>query len=202
MKDLKRLKECVPFLSKRLLPNLYNFTLLEQQLNFRPCMLPSRFKTINRPDKQWPLGGWLSENTWPPSLIQEEIQTGVIYIKDCSRITKEMNNVCKEIEEVTNWPTDVHIFCSLSSTLDKSGFLRHNDNQHNLIVAQEGRLQVKVWQEDKCIIDEICENGDAVYVPKNTDHQVVPLDKRVSLSFSMADYETFFQEREWIDLNV
>jgi len=31
---------------------------------------------------------------------------------------------------------------------------------------------------------------------------VVPLDKRISLSFSMADYETFFQEREWIDLNV
>ena len=105
------------------------------------------------------------------------------------------------MEKATGWPVDLHIFVSLDP-LDKEGFSKHNDDQHNLIVAQEGKLSIKVWdsESDSLILNETLSNGDSVFVPKKFNHQVVPLEKRYSFSFSMADYESFFQERDWIKL--
>ena len=198
----KKMLDNKPFLEKSFLPNLYSWSKLEEHLNFRPAQTPQRFKRVNRPDREWKSGGWLSNyNSWPPSYIQEELEQGVIYLKDCSRINKQVNTICKEIEDATNWPADLHIFVSIKP-LDKSGFGKHNDDQHNLIVAQEGRLEAFVWdKDDNLVINEILENGDCVYVPAKCNHQIVPIDnKRYSFSFSMADYENFFQERDWIEL--
>jgi len=198
----KKMLDNKPFLEKSFLPNLYSWSSLEEHLNFRPAQYPDRFKRINQPDRNWKAGGWLSNfNSWPPNYIQEELEKGVIYLKDCSRINKQVNTICKEIEDATNWPADLHIFVSIKP-LDKSGFGKHNDDQHNLIVAQEGRLEAFVWdKDDKLVINEVLENGDCIYVPAKCNHQVVPIDdKRYSFSFSMADYETFFQERDWIEL--
>ena len=198
----KKMLDNEPFLVKSFLPNLYSWSKLEDHLNFRPSQTPQRFKRVNRPDRNWKAGGWLSNyDSWPPNLIQEELQEGVIYLKDCSRISKEVNNICNQMEKATGWPVDLHIFVSLDP-LDKEGFSKHNDDQHNLIVAQEGKLSIKVWdsESDSLILDETLSNGDSVFVPKKFNHQVVPLEKRYSFSFSMADYESFFQERDWIKL--
>jgi|8_EtaG_2_1085327.scaffolds.fasta_scaffold13211_2 hypothetical protein len=203
--DLKKILDNKPFLKRSLFPNLYSWLNLEEHLNFRPAQYPDRFKRISKPnDRYWKAGGWLSNpNSWPPTYIQEELEKGVIYLKDCSRINKKINAICKKIEDITNWPTDLHIFVSIKP-VDKTGFGKHNDSQHNLIVAQEGKLKAFVWdKKNNLVIDETLQNGDCVYVPAKFNHQIVPIDdKRYSFSFSMADYESFFQERHWINLGV
>lgn len=42
-------------------------------------------------------------------------------------------------------------------------------------------------------------NGDAIFVPKNIDHEVIPLTKRLSVSFPIKDSD-FLQSRKWINL--
>jgi hypothetical protein len=198
-----KMKECKPFLVRSFLPNLYSWPKLEDHLNFRPAQYSERFKTVerNRPDIKWKMGGWLTNNTtWPPNLIKKELQEEVIYLTDCSRITKEINNICSQMEDATGWPVDLHIFISLNPA-SKEGFSKHNDAQNNLIVSQEGSLSIKVWDSsDSLILNDTLSNGDSVFIPKKFNHQIIPLEKRYSFSFSFADYDSFFQERDWIEL--
>ena len=51
-------------------------------------------------------------------------------------------------------------------------------------------------------IDEIFNPSDVVYIPKETYHQVIPLTKRLSVSFPMADYLSDYssQDRNWIKI--
>jgi hypothetical protein len=199
---IEKMLDNEPFLERKFLPNLYSWKSLEEHINFRPALYPKRFKTFSKGEKKWKAGGWLTNyDTWPATYVKDELKEGVIFLKDCSRINKDINAICKNIEDITKWPTDCHIFISLKP-LDKTGFGKHNDEQHNLIVAQEGKLEISVWDKnDELVIDTLLQNGDCVFVPAKCNHKVLPFDdKRYSFSFSMAPYEKFFQERDWIEV--
>jgi ribosomal protein L16 Arg81 hydroxylase len=61
----------------------------------------------------------------------------------------------------------------------------------------------KVWsteQNGEPVINTTLQSGDVVFVPANVYHQIIPLTKRLSVSFPMAHYDKSFQERDWITL--
>ncbi len=196
-----KIKELKPFYIKNILPNLISWNEIETLLNLRPMVNDKRFNIVSNKKYKWKVGGWLSDhNSYPPDLINSEIKKYVCYINDCSRVNKKINNVCKELENILNMPTDAHIFFSLKEKeTNLKGFGKHHDQQHNLIVCSEGQFIIKVYG-DNCIEKEM-NNGDAIFVPKNIDHEIIPLSKRLSVSFPIKTNSNFFQSRKWINLS-
>jgi hypothetical protein len=199
---IHHIKSLLPYTEKNALKNLFSWSELELLLNQRPYMNDKRFHIMSNKKYEWPAAGWLTDiNTYPPNVIQKEIKKYVCYIIDCSRVNKYINNVCKTIEDYCKWPVDAHIFFSYKEAhTDLKGFGQHKDKQHNLIVCVDGSMTAKVWQDKdlKPIIDVTLNKGDVVFVPAEVYHQIIPLTKRISISFPMAHYENTFQERDWI----
>lgn len=194
-----KIKQLKPFYIKNILPNLISWNEIESLLNLRPMVNDKRLHILSNKRYEWKAGGWLSDNnSYPPDLINSEIKKYVCYISDCSRVNKKINNVCKELEDILNMPSDAHIFFSLKEKqTDLKGFGKHQDNQHNLIVCSEGKFIIKVYSDN--YIEKEMNNGDAIFVPKNIDHEVIPLTKRLSVSFPIKDSD-FLQSRKWINL--
>lgn len=199
--DLNEIKNLKPFFKKNILPDLITWKEIEKVLNFRPCVNNDRLHILSDKKYKWPAGGWLTDNnSYPADVINSEIGKHVCYIQDCSRINKKINDVCQQLENILNIPADAHIFFSLKEKeTNLKGLGKHNDTQHNLIVCVDGSFIIKVYGDDH-ILEERMNNGDIVFVPKDTDHEVIPLTKRLSVSFPMAPHHTFFQTREWINL--
>ena len=155
----KQLLEEMPlFLSheydKRLLlyGNLIQWTELEKLINNRPFMSNKRFHCTKSGELSWPNKSWLTDvNTYPPQAVEEMLKLGTCYIVDCSRVNKQINELCNVIEDMVNAPTDAHIY--FSQTKDDS-FGKHNDKNANIIIQQEGISHAKVWKDDQLIIDE------------------------------------------------
>lgn len=204
---LNKVLEMKPFYKEKVFKNLYSWKELENLLNNRPFVSSGRLTIINPENKDgyvWPAGGWLTDlNTFPPGLIEMELKRFVCYLKDCSRVKFELNEVCKQLEETVKIPSDVHIFFSLKEPeTDLKGFSIHKDNQHNIITLVEGSVQCKVWldKNEEPIIDKEMQEGDIVFVPAGIYHQIIPKTKRLSISFPMAPHLDFFQERKWLKL--
>jgi hypothetical protein len=204
---LNKIIEMKPFYKERVFKNLYSWKELESLLNNRPFVSSNRLTIINSKLKDgyvWPAGGWLTDlNTFPPSLINSELKKYVCYLKDCSRVKFELNEICKQLEETIKNPTDVHIFFSLKEPeTDLKGFSIHKDTQHNIITLVDGLVQCKVWldKDKEPIIDREMQEGDIVFIPAGVYHQIIPKTKRLSISFPMAPRQTFFQERDWVKL--
>ena len=197
--DLNTIKQLQPFYFKNILPDLVTWQEIEQVVNFRPVVNNKRFHILSDEDYSWPANGWLTDyNTYPADIINSEIKKHVCYIQDCSRINKKINNVCEQLEKTLKIPADAHIFFSLKETENKKGFGKHNDTQHNLIVCVDGSFNMKVYGDE--IIEKTMNNGDAMFVPKEVDHEIIPMSKRLSVSFPMAPHHHFFQTREWVNL--
>jgi mannose-6-phosphate isomerase-like protein (cupin superfamily) len=203
---LQSIQELKPFYDKKVFSDLFSWKELLSLLNNRPFMNNNRVHILNKKEEsyQWPAGGWMTDwDTYPPSLLQEEIKKYVCYLQDCSRVNKKINMICDDIEKVLSLPVDAHIFFSLKEPeTDTSGFAKHNDTQHNVITLVDGKMNIKVWsKEDKIIIDEDMEPGDICFVPKETDHQVTPYTKRLSVSFpALTSEDHFIQDRHWIEI--
>jgi hypothetical protein len=202
---IHHIKSLLPYTEKNALKNLFSWSELELLLNQRPFMNDKRFHIMSNIKYEWPLAGWLTDsNTYPPNIIQKEIKKYVCYIRDCSRVNKIINDVCTNLEQHTNWPVDAHIFFSLQEPeTNTKGFGIHKDNQHNVITCVEGSMIAKVWsteQNGEPVINTTLQSGDVVFVPANVYHQIIPLTKRLSVSFPMAHYDKSFQERDWITL--
>lgn len=200
---LNNIKNCIPFVERNVSHNLFSWSELESLLNCRPFVSNTRLHILSNKKYEWPIAGWLTDiNTYPPNILNEEIKKYVCYIIDCSRVNKNINDVCHMIEKHCHWPTDAHIFFSYKEAhTDLKGFGVHKDQQHNLIVCVDGTLQAKVWSEKsdgEPVIDTVLNKSDAVFIPAETYHQIIPLTKRISISFPMAHYENRFQERNWI----
>jgi len=195
--DLVKIKKLKPFFKKNILPDLVTWNEIERVLNFRPFVNNNRFHILSNKKYNWPSGGWLTDNnTYPADIILSEMSKYVCYIQDCSRINKKINDVCQQLENTLNIPTDAHIFFSLNK-INLKGFGKHNDAQHNLIVCVDGSFIIKVYGDDYTL-EEKMNNGDAVFVPKGVDHEVIPLTKRLSVSFPMNPKHKILQDRSWL----
>tara|TARA_B100002019_G_C21168125_1_gene546968 strand:- start:644 stop:874 length:231 start_codon:yes stop_codon:yes gene_type:complete len=72
------------------------------------------------------------------------------------------------------------------------------DNNHNVIVVCEGKLNFKIYDGDK-IIERNLVKGDYCFVPAQMYHKVTPLTKkRLSCSFcSQMKGDKTFEDRSW-----
>lgn len=177
---------------------LLSMNRFEELLNLRPFVNADRFHNTNKKEYTWQAGGWLSDrNSFPPSVLKECINTNTIYITDCSRVNKQINSIAGELEKLFSFPCDAHIFYSKHKY--EEGFGRHKDNQHNLIVCSEGNFKMRLWEDQHEHLYTLMP-GDAVWVPAQTYHQVIPTATRLSISFTLDPTADFFQEREWVNV--
>ena len=136
------------------------------------------------------------------------------YFSDCSRVNKEFNEICGQLEQVFSEyraSADAHIYMNLSDS--ENGWGIHWDTSHNLIVQMEGETKFEVWDEgvmgarnmpylsEKPVIEEVLQPGDAIFVPIRVYHRATSLMKRMSVSFPISFGDTTSpQERHWIKI--
>ena len=199
---------------------------LELIINLTPFVNTERLNIVNRTEPlHWPLTAWSTDNqAVPPSTIRKILKDKTVFIKDCSRLSKMINECVKDIEDIWKAPADAQVFFN-THNID-NGFGVHFDNNHNFIIQCEGESTIKVWntelndddhkysdvdcvegkqrlkeiQDSKPAINHVMKPGDLVYIPKHHYHQYSANQKRLSLSIPIADYEDYEirQDRDWI----
>lgn len=216
-----KIRSLTPFSESGLIKNLFSWKELETLLNLRPFTNKSRFITVEDTRDEWIISkscfynsDWLTDkHSYPPEVVRYFINNSVCYLRDCSRVNKSINSVCRELETLTNRPSDAHIYFCLTDNLG-SGFGPHWDNQHNLIVQVEGETHFRIWGEttewnyarvseprQQPIVDTIMKPGDVVFVPAHYVHCATSLMKRLSVSFPMVKADdSLHQSRDWIEL--
>lgn len=211
---LKELQNQDPFFKEDCLKNLFSWQELENLLNLRPFISIKRFFILNDKEYNWPTHGWLSDiNTFPSSLIDEEIQNNVCYLVDCSRVNSKVNTVCEDLEKVTNGGADAHIYFDLGVS-NLHPLQVHWDKSHNFIVQIEGQTKWKVWDikvdkdgpsrtsrltEISCL-DVMMNPGDVIFVPAYHWHYAQSETKRLSISFPFSTKYEDKEDRHWIKL--
>jgi hypothetical protein len=190
--------------------NLLNLTPFTNTLRFVP--------TFPNKNYDWQLPYWnTGTNNWPIDIVEEIINSGACYMRDCSRVNYKINKICSVLENEMLNTVDAHIYFSRDNSLD-NGFGIHNDAAHNFIIQIEGTTHWKVGSNyylndevnlssfkdnDTLSIDTILEPGDAIFVPAYVYHSAKSLSKRISISFPMpAEKSTYFENRKWINWNA
>lgn len=209
--------KCNPCHLSNAFPKIFSWGELEALLNLRPFVNNKRFKIINDRQYYWGVEGWLSDpNTYPPTLLEEELKKHVCYFLDSSRVNETINGICKELEETFfNSCSDAHIYFTIADTME-GGFGIHWDYSHNLIVQVEGNTRFLLWDvyakenetervveslDKDPIVDVVMNPGDAVFVPLRSYHQAISQTKRLSVSFPISfNNEYPSQDRHWIKL--
>jgi len=211
---VKRINEDTPFYEQGVAKDIFSWKELENLLNLRPFVNNKRFNFINSESHMFEREAWLTDlNSWPAKKLDKVINDAVCYIRDCSRASKKINDICELIENEWNYPTDAHIFFSLVEGEKGEGLKSHWDFSHNIIIQVEGESNFKVWNEKykegdhfpkpktEPVIDVVMKTGDLIFIPKYMLHQVIPLSKRLSVSFPMNNDTTIkSQDRHWIQL--
>ena len=59
-------------------------------------------------------------------------------------------------------------------------FPLHKDSMDVLLLQVKGRIKLKVEKINKVMVP-----GDVVYIPRGTDHEILPLQSRVTYSFGI-----------------
>ena len=202
---IANIKSNTPFYKSDCLRDIFSLKEFENLVNLRPFINNNRFiiATANQNEYRWNREAWLSDvNTWPSSLLSDVLKNECVYIHDCSKVNRKVNDVCDFFEKNFNWPTDAHIFYSDNKN-EKNSLGKHFDKSNNLIVQIEGESSLKVWSKnDDLIIDEKMKPNDVVFVPKGINHHVIGLTKRLSISFPMNISSNGYppQDRTWIEL--
>lgn len=177
---------------------------LEFLLNLRPFVNIFRFKPTNFDPLEWGTDAWISDsNSLPPSVINYYISKHVCYLHDASRVNKQVNQICNELEKLFDSAADAHIYFYLGKDFsgNPQGFHKHNDSSHNFIVQIEGTTNFKVWDlDDTLIIDTIMTPGDSIFIPEKYYHYAHSLEKRLSISFPIIPKKIKPQDRLWIDI--
>lgn len=213
-KEILKEKPCY---FKKAFPKIFSWDELEHLLNLRPFVNSTRFKIINQKGYNWNNQAWLSDvNSFPPSLLKEELKTNHCYFSDSSRVSEKINKICGQLENTFKGSAvDAHIYFTVANKLD-GGFGIHWDFSHNLIVQVEGSTRFELWDyyaDDsvsersidtlplKPAIDVIMKPGDAVFVPLRSYHRAISQTKRLSVSFPISFGNQFeSQDRTWIKL--
>jgi ribosomal protein L16 Arg81 hydroxylase len=138
--------------------------------------------------------------TYNIAYIFERIKLGDSFIiYNLSRYNKDINNICKSLEEMTGNPSDAHLYGGLY-THSKS-FGKHKDIPHNLIIQFEGTCSWRIWQKEVLVIDDILYPGDTIYVPASFYHEAIPTGRRLSISFPFGYPEASKTlDRNWYTL--
>lgn len=183
---------------------------LESLINLRPFMSDSRVRILGQESSYtWYASEWSTDrDTFPSSLLETETKKYVFYMRDCSRINKEVNFLCKELEDLTQTPIDMHLYFSLieNPAETKHGFGIHRDKIDVVIVQSEGTSRFKLWDAednpdtDSPVINELMDTGSAVYIPAGCWHEVSSQNKRLSLSFAFGNKFGSFEDRHWLSL--
>ena len=211
----ERIEKLEPFYERNALHGIFSWKDLENLLNFRPSNTQNRFKVFLREEYQWPNEAWVTDiNCFPPSVIDKIIKKYLCHIMDSSRVNENINTICGELESITKFPTDAHIYFDLTNQ-QNVGFGIHYDLAHNLIVQVEGKSNVRMWNvksydenvrtnkhlDEKPIFEIVMEPGDVCYAPAHYYHEVKSITKRLSISFpSHTLMDDPFQERKWIKI--
>lgn len=103
---------------------------------------------------------------------------------DVTYLLLDQNNYCSEISNIhqnmrrqENLRT-LHVYASKTSKAKTFG--RHNDSVDVLIVQSFGKMSYKF--DDGNVI--ILSPGDGVFIPKGMYHDPIPIEPRITLSFS------------------
>jgi ribosomal protein L16 Arg81 hydroxylase len=206
------IKELKPFYVRNVIKNIFSWRELEKILNLRPFNNQDRFKADLNETYEWPFQDWVLDiNCFPPSVIKEITKKYLCHVADSSRINEKINTICGELDKITGYSTDAHIYFDLTEE-QNVGFGIHYDMAHNLIVQIEGRTNIKIWNikcydegekfpkelDEEPMIDTIMEPGDVCYIPAHYYHEAKSLTKRLSISFPSHTEMKNPQEREWI----
>ncbi len=202
---LDRLNSEEPFFTKSIIdPKIFSWDELERLLNLRPFVNYKRFHILNDKNYTWHNPGWSSDNSYPPSLIDQEIKKHVCYISDCSKVNYQINQLCKSIEQATGSEVDTHIYFSFFYNDIEIEKYIHRDKSNNLIIQIDGETNFKVWGKDRNsskILDVIMQPGDVLYIPQGYWHGALSLSRRLSLSIPISPHQVELQEdRHWIKL--
>ena len=117
----------------------------------------------------------------PKNLVQVESQKNRTALRDLHRratvkpIVKEiislLQNTCPD-KQITN-------IAFIGFGQHKS-FPLHKDSMDVLLLQVKGRIRLKVKKINKIMVP-----GDVVYIPRGTDHEILPLQSRVTYSFGI-----------------
>ena len=204
-----------PFYVKNAIHNLFSWQELEKVLNLTPFVNDDRFRIISNKQYNWKSSAWQTDvNAYPIELIKEEIKHYNSYIKDASRVNFAVNHLASELEKITGFPVDAHIYFALR-VANNQGFGIHTDSSHNFIVQIEGETNFKVWDivgDDENVnidyiknppyLDVVLKPGDVIYIPKRHWHEAISLTKRMSISFPISPIEnSIMPNREWLNID-
>ena len=201
-----------PFIVKQALPKMLDWHGLENLLNCRPLMRFSRFGYSSElPEIQLPVPSWSKDpETWPiTALTSHVLNHQTIFLTDMSRITKEVNETCAELEKIFECPVDMHLFLSL--VIRHKGLGIHKDKNHNIIAPQEGEIEVAIYDSNGLLYEDVLTSGDFAFVPAGVFHKIESNTKRFSFSFpvdnstapeGMKVLPECFEDRNWIHLEV
>lgn len=207
---LKKLESNLPFFLKNQFSKLVTWAELESLINLRPFMSDSRVRVLGNESYNWYGSEWTTDlDTFPATVLEKELKKYVFYIRDCSRINQQVNNVCAELETIFDTPIDVHLYFSLVNDISKSkhGFGIHRDKIDVVIVQSEGISKIKIWEPNTVpensepIISETLESGSAVFIPTGYWHEIVSETKRISLSFAFGNKFGPREDRHWVSLD-
>lgn len=211
---LEKIKELKPAHFQNAFSKFFTWQELENLLNLRPFVNAQRLTFLKDDARyEWPRQTWMTDvNCYPPTLIDQEIKGYHAYLSDASRVNKDVNAICDQLETALKGCADAHIYFNLTED-GRRGFGIHWDFSHNLIVQMEGETQMQIWNEEVMgarnmtmlqespVIDVVMKPGDAVFVPMRTYHCATSLSKRLSVSFPISyDDSTPCQERHWIKI--
>jgi hypothetical protein len=210
----EKLKLAKPFHLKNALDFKYGWEDLNNLLNLRPFWTTDRLRIIAPPSfqRKWPNRDWIKNiNTWPPNIMNEVISKYPCHVRDCTRISKNVNIFCSEVESRLKTSLDMHIFFSLTNKKEK-GLGVHSDDHDVFVVQIEGESRVKLWNEkldnknlkeepkNKPLYDIILKKNDVILLAKEHIHYLTYTGKRMSFSFLIKRNNPNPQERDWINV--
>jgi hypothetical protein len=194
---------------------IFSWQELENLLNLRPFASTSRLTILSNETYSWRASDWSSDfNCYPPSLLNILLKEHVAYFRDATRVNKHVNEIAKDIEDLTGLTTDAHIYFALNTKGKSFGI--HNDINDNMIVQIEGQTNFKVWDikaeedgpnnidslEKDPIIDVTMKPGDVIGIPRKYWHSAISQTPRMSISFAMSPCAVKqFEDRNWININ-
>lgn len=206
----------IPLFIKNAFPRVLTVDEINNYLSNKPAITVDRlthaFELEN--DIEWKKCYWdTNVNEVPVKAINGLLDQGQISIKECSRINKNINELCKEIESDGKYDADMHVF------LDKnisSGLGVHKDSQNNIIIQIDGttkwrvgskiyndsiRNLTKFYDEDILSIDVVMEPGDMIVIPKEMFHEAKSLTKRISASICFREHDIQYDryDRNWFN---
>lgn len=178
------------------LNNIFSWSELENLINLRPFMKVSRFKFFgDEKYYNWKTDCWLADTECPPmDIIKEIIENNFCLLYDCSRVNHKIYSICNELDKLLNCTSDAHIYFTLNSNYQGIGL--HTDNVDVVVLQIDGlsKIYIENYGEFHLV------PGDVIFIPKNHEHSITSLTRRLSISFPMKNFINS-NKNNWINIS-